>query len=404
MATLTVASAPKKEPAPKIVRQRLATEGSVEFELLCVIARPRLDLGRALQLLRAGIDFSELIRLAGVHGVRPQLIGSLHNLAWETVPAETRASLEIYRRFHGARALSLSEELCRVAAAFSDKGLPFAAFKGPVLAVQLYGDVARRDYTDLDVLVSAPEVDDAERLLEELGYRAADGGRAFRRAFLGYLRQCAFLHPDIDAAIDLHWDFSGVHVPFPLTPAEVWRDLDQVMIGSRAIPTVSGANLALLLAGHGTKEAWRCLGWICDFAMLLDRHPDLDWREIHRRARARGCGDALLLGAAMARQLLETPVPPVLGALIDGSGRVPVLAAHLAHQVRAGELEQLTEGNFTDFHLCDSKLGKLKALLRLVVTPTAGDYEAMKLPPALWSAYYATRPFRLAAKALAALR
>ena len=376
----------------------------VEFDLLCLIARPQPDLGRALQVLHTGVDFSELIRLAGVHGVRPQLIGSLHDLSWEMVPAATRTAFETHHRFHCARALSLSEELCRVAAAFSDKGFGFAAFKGPVLAAALYGDVSRRDYTDLDILVPAPQIDDAERLLEELGYRAADGGRAFRRAFLGYLRQCAFLHPDIDAAIDLHWDFSGIHVPFPLTPAEVWRDLDQVMIGTHAIPTVSGANLALLLAGHGTKEAWRCLGWICDFAMLLDRHPDLDWPEVHRRAKTRGCGDALLLGGAMARELLQTPVPPALGELISRSVRVPALAALLARQVRAGELEQLTDGNFTDFHLCDSKLGKLKALMRLVVTPTAGDYEAMKLPQALWSAYYATRPFRLAAKALSALR
>ena len=32
----------------------------------------------------------------------------------------------------------------------------------------------------------------------------------------------------------------------------------------------------------------------------------------------------------------------------------------------------------------------------LAFTPTAGDYEAMRLPPALWSAYYASRPCRLA--------
>ena len=37
-------------------------------------------------------------------------------------------------------------------------------------------------------------------------------------------------------------------------------------------------------------------------------------------------------------------------------------------------------------------------------TRTTGDYEAMKLPPALWPVYYATRPFRLAAKAVAAMR
>lgn len=378
--------------------------GSVEFELLCRIARPRPDLARAREVLRAGVDFSVLIELAAEHGVRPQLIGGLQALSWEAVPAAARDMLESYQRFHCARALSLAEELCRVAAAFAERGLRLAAFKGPALAVALYGDVSCREYTDLDILVPESRVDDSEWLLDALGYRGDAGDRAFRRAFLGYLRQCAFVHPGIDAAIDLHWDFSGIHVPFPLTPAEVWCDLAQVSIGDHAIPTISGANLALLLAGHGTKEAWRCLSWVCDFALLLDRHPEFDWAAIHRRARAQGCGDAVLLGCAMALELLETPVPPVLQGPIAASTRVRALAAFLAGELRRGLPLPAPERHFSDFHLCDSRLDKLKAVMRLVLTRTTGDYEAMKLPQALWSVYYATRPFRLAAKALAALR
>jgi hypothetical protein len=345
--------------------------GSVEFDLLCLVARPRPDLARAEEVLRAGVDFSELIRLAAVHGVRPQLMASFHRLPHEAVPAATRESLEFYHRFHCARALSLAEELCRVAAAFAARGIRFAAFKGPALAAALYGDVSCRDYTDPDIL---------------------------------YLRQCAFVHPGIDAAIDLHWDFTGAYMPFPLTPAEVWRDLAQVSIGDREISTVSGVNLALLLAGHGTKEAWRCLGWVCDFATLLDRHPELDWQEIHRRARAQGCGDAVLLACVMARELLDMPEPGALRGPIDESARVGALAALLTRQLREGRLESAKEQNFSDFHLCESRFDKLKAVTRLAVTRTTSDYEAMKLPPALWPVYYATRPFRLAAKAVAAMR
>lgn len=355
-------------------------------------------------MLRAGVDFSELIRLAARHGVRPQLMASLHRMPGEAVPAATRESLEFYHRFHCARALSLAEELCRVAAAFAENGIRFAAFKGPALAAALYGDVSCRDYTDLDILVPEDQVDAAERLLDSLGYRGDAGDHAFRRAFLGYLRQCAFVHPGIDAAIDLHWDFTGAYMPFPLTPAEVWRDLAHVSIGDHAIPTVSGVNLALLLAGHGTKEAWRCLGWVCDFAMLLDRHPELDWREIHRRARAQGCGDAVLLACVMARELLDMPVPGALRGPIDESARVGALATLLTRQLREGLLESAKEQNFSDFHLCESRFDKLKAVTRLAVTRTTSDYEAMKLPPALWPVYYATRPFRLAVKAVAAMR
>ncbi|MDI1266250.1 MAG: nucleotidyltransferase family protein [bacterium] len=377
--------------------------GSVEFDLLCLIACPNPALGQARQMLCGAVDFLELFRLAQYHGVRPQLIESLHKMAWETVPVSARTSFENFRRYHGAHALFVSEQLCRLAAKFSEAGLRFAAFKGPTLAKALYGDVSCREYVDLDVIVPEQQVDEAERLLGSLGYCAAAGDRSYRHAFLGYLRQYAFVHPGNGVAIDLHWNFTGIHVPFPLTPAEAWRDLGSVSIGNHAIPTVAGENLALLLAGHGTKEAWRCLGWVCDFSMLIDRHPDLDWRRIHERAKARRCGDAVLLACAMSQELLGTPVPRALLGLLEKSGRVHALVERLTRDLRKSPPDPAGQENFSDFHLCERRIDKLLGAIRLALTRTSGDYDMMKLPPALWSIYYATRPFRLGAKALANL-
>lgn len=377
---------------------------SVEFDLLCLAVRPKPDLGRVLQILQDGIDFTNLLDAAANHGVRPQLIRSLAELSWATVPAERRSALEFFLRRHSARMLLLSDELGRLAAAFAHDGIPFAAFKGAALATALYGDLSRREYNDIDIIVPEQRMDDAERIITSFGYRGAQGDRAFRRAFLNSQRQYAFHRVDREVVIDLHWAFSGAHLPFPLTPAEVWRDLDRVSIGDREIPTVSKENLALLLAGHGTKETWRSLSWVCDFAMLLERQPDLDWLAIHRRAKAHGCGNAVLLAGAMANELLETSLPPALRQLIDGSTHVSVLARRLSRRLREGLPESEMERNFSDFHLCDRRIDRLKGAIRLAVTPTSGDYEAMRLPPVLWPAYYVTRPFRLAAKALAALR
>ncbi len=379
------------------------TSGSVEFAFLCLIARPEPDLDRSRQILRAGINFPELFRLAEYHGVRPKLVESFHRLSWENVPAATRILFESFLRFHGARALFVSEELMRLSEVFSKAGLRFATFKGPALAVILHGDVARREYVDLDIIVPEQQIDDAERLLGSLGYAADGGTRAFRRTFLAHLRQYAFIHPHGDLAIDLHWSFTGTHVPFPLTSAEVWQDLGHVSIGNRVIPTVSTESLALLLAGHGTKEAWRCLGWVCDFATLVDRYPDLDWRRIHERATRQRCGDTVLLGCAMAWELLATPVPHALLNLLEGNLRVRALVARLTRSMMEGLPDSSGQENFSDLHLCERPIDKLKGALKLALIPTAGDYDAMKLPSALWPIYYVTRPFRLGAKALVAL-
>lgn len=371
-----------------------------EFEFLCSIARPLPSLERARALLASGIDFEELMRLAAQHAVRRQLLEALAALEWNGIPASLRRALERFAQEHLLRSLAFTEELCRVAQALEEAGVPFVAFKGVVLARTLYGDPAGREYNDIDIVVPHAHVNRAEDALATLGYRGIQGDRAFRTAFLSYLRQFELLSRDDRFAVDLHWAFSGAYLPFPLAPEEVWADGASIDLGGRRIPVLSPENLALLLAGHGTKEQWRSLEWIADFARLIERLDGLDWSAVHRRAVAQGCGGAVTLGAALVRDVLAMPLPAPLDALVAADGRAVRRAAALAHHLRLGLPEPESLPNFSDLGLCDRTRDRVRAVLGLTFTPTAGDYSAMKLPPSLWGLYRFTRPFRLAAKAV----
>jgi len=375
-------------------------EVGAEFDTLCLLVRPTPELGRAGAALRDGVDVAALCRLAADHRVRPRTIESLTLLPGFELPMPLRSSLETFRRLHSVRVLSLVQELRRVGTALKSRDVPFATFKGPALAARLYGDLAGREFNDIDLIVPRAHYERAEQALATLEYDGVQGDRAFRRAFLAHLRQCAFAHRDVDATIDLHWDFRGIHLPFPLAPEEIWGSLEPFAIADMTMPTIGGVNLALLLAGHGTKEAWRSLDWICDFAMLVDRCPDLDWLEIHRRAGRRRCGDTVLLACTLAEQLLGTALPAALVKPLAKNRRVPRLARALIDELRQGRSPaQLREG-VTDLDLCETAGARMKAVLTLAMAPTAGDYAAWPLPQPLWPLYRALRPFRLAAKAL----
>jgi hypothetical protein len=376
---------------------------SVEFDLLCAVVGPHPDLRLAREMLRGAIDFPALLELALEHRVRPRLLLGLSELSWEGVPAATRATLEDFRQRHVLRVLYLAEELGHLAEAFASGGIRFAAFKGAVLAVDLYGDLSQREYSDIDLVVPRSQVADAEAVLEKRGYVNRQGDRAFRKAFLAYQRQYSFIRTDIDAEIDLHWGFTIAQLPFPLRPDDVWSDLKSVRVGAHAISTLSDANLALLLAGHGTKEVWKTLGWICDFALLIDRRPDLDWAGLHERARRQGCGDTLLLGCALAAALLRTPVPRDLAGEMERSRRVRQITAAILTTLHGGLAAMSGRQNLKDLDLCDRRWDRLKAVIGIALTPTPGDYRALPLPPPLWRAYYLLRPVRLGAKAFAAL-
>ena len=172
------------------------------FDLLCAIVRPRPDLERAREILQEGVDIDVLFCLATHHAVRPHL-GPLVALGLAPAPAQAlREKLGGFEREHVARSLAMVAELVRVIDAFGRAAIPVVAFKGPVLAQQLYGGLVHREYADLDLLVPPDRAAAAQALLATLGYRNAQGDPAFVRAFLGAQRQVALERPGLDGAID----------------------------------------------------------------------------------------------------------------------------------------------------------------------------------------------------------
>jgi hypothetical protein len=378
--------------------------GSAEFELLRLACRPTPGPARIRDLLTEGFDGDLLIELAARHGVRPLLVRCLSQLSWQSVPAGTRQALEAFQYHQQLRALAIADELLKIVAAFAAARIPVATFKGPVLALQLYGDLALREYSDVDLVVPPRHASKAEQVLAEMGYRNGQGERAFRHAFLRHQRQYAFARDGLDAGIDLHWGFCPDPLPFPVGAEEIWPALRFLELGGRRIPTLADEELALLLAGHGTKEAWRSLIWVSDFARLVERAAGLDWRRVHRRARQRGCGDTVLLACAIAAALLDTQVPQALSGEVSGSARVQSLSARLIARMRSSSPREAEPGHLVDGLLCDRRSDLWKAWIKVVLTPSPGDYAALPLPPNMWGVYCLTRPFRLASRVFSGAR
>jgi hypothetical protein len=377
-----------------------------EFDLLCLAARPRPDYARVAAVLGTGLEWCRLLSLAEAHCVRPQLIRALRDLDWISVPPEARQSLSGFLRLHKARSLFFAGQLVQVADQFSQRAIPFATFKGPSLAAAVYGDLSLREYNDIDIIVQKKHVAQAEEILGCLGYKSVAGSSAFRRAFLSYQGQFALLREMRESpklAIDLHWDFACAHVPFPLSPREIWSNLEKADIGGRAVPTLGRSDLALFLAGHGTKEGWRCLGWVCDFAMFIETHPDLDWTRLLERARQRGSGRSLLLGCQLAAQLLGTRVKGDLLRFGENNAQFRLAAETVVRRIDRGFPARSSEHVLGDFELCQNWVQRTRFIGRLLFTRTAGDYISLPLPRPLWRVYHLTRPFRLAGKAITSL-
>ena len=375
-----------------------SAQATTEFGILCLVARKSQDFIQLANALKRDIDWNALLNLAAAHAVRPQLIQALLKLDWIGVPAETKLSLLNFLRLHKARSLFVAGELMRVSDELSQKGIPFATFKGPALAAGLYGDLSLREYNDIDLIVEWQQVARTESVLSSLGYQAVHGA-VFRDAFLSYQRQFAFVREAPSLAIDLHWDFTASHIPFPISPAEIWSNLEEVDIGSRKVPTLGKNDLALFLAGHGAKEGWRCLSWVSDFAMFIEKHPGLDWDHFLVQAQRRGCGQSVLVGCQLAAQMLGARVKIDLNKFAGNKERCLFMTETVLHRVCSELPAASLDRELGDLELCENWLQKARAVGKLLITRTVSDYTSMPLPRSLWRIYHVTRPFRLAGKA-----
>lgn len=367
-----------------------------EFQLLLCCARSRPDAGSVRDLVSKGIDWQLLLNLASQHCVRPILLQSLKCVCWDSVPKEIKLELMMFNRANAQKNLLFTRELLQLIDLFNKNAIPIAAFKGPILSRIVYGDISLREFSDLDVIVAKDNLSKAQDILLARGYQADFTDRDFRAAFQSYQGQYAFRHGNTGIAVDLHWRLSGAAVP--LTLAAIWPRLEQVTIAGRTVFTLSQDDLALFLAEHGTKEGWRSLIWVCDFAEVVRKYKDIDWGAVLDRAQRRNSSRSLLLAIALASTLLDAPAPVALIARAHKNSAV----RKLAEKAQLGMLRSAQEPETAEFlrrlTTSDRLTNRLWTVAALLATRTVSDYQAMPLPKILWGTYYLTRPFRLAIK------
>jgi hypothetical protein len=370
-----------------------------EFQLLLSCARSEPDSGSIKERVNKNLNWRKLLDLAEHHGVRPMLRQSLKAVCWDYVPQETRIELERFYKTNAQRSLLFVGELLRLFAEFAHACIPAATFKGIILAESIYGDLSLREFSDLDIIVHDADASKVEDILASAGYIPDFPDRDFRSAFLAYQGQYAFRNKRTGFSVDLHWRLASKGEAFLVRSEDVWSRLEQVAICGRMVPSLAHDDLTLLLAAHGTKEGWRFLKWVCDFAEILRKCRNIDWVTVLARAERSYCSRPLQLAMFLASTLLDAPAPQ---QLIDKAQENPAVRA-LAEKARGRLLCSGPTGELIDFlnglNTHDRMRHRLLPVATLLTTRTVGDYKAMPLPKSLWGAYYVTRPFRLAAKA-----
>jgi hypothetical protein len=346
-----------------------------------------------------GLDWPLLVRTALAHAVGPLV--EWHVRGTKNVPAAVREELSERFRDNALYSLVLAGELVRLARFFAEDGIRILPFKGPTLAARAYGNLALRDFVDLDLLLAPSDVARARKLLASAGYHCKlPLPPAQEEAYLASIGQMPFVRESPRILVELHARLMPRDFHFPLTLEHLLPRRQPVVLAGQEVFTLGDEDLLVVLCAHGGKHGWASLGWIADVAALVRACPALDWEKVLTTARALRSERILSLGILLAHDLLAAPPPPEFLRRARASSAVRGLAGRVYQQ-----LFREADGRPQGFQQARFQLGLrerpgdgLRYAASLALTPTVADWTAMQLPSALSFLYQLFRPFRLAAK------
>ncbi len=385
-----------------------------EIELLLCCTRTHIDSETAERIntiLQQNIDWTLLIEIATYHGTIPLLYQSLNTTVKEAIPQTVLTQLRNRYHANASRNLFLSHELVKILKLFEANKIPAIPFKGLVLAASVYGNLAMRQFSDLDILVRQQDIAKAQELLIAQKYQ-------LEADYYGW--QHNFVHsqkPEI--VVDIHTELTPLsYFPFKLPDFEtLWQRSRSLSLNGESIIDLSFDDLLIILAvqvARAVNEGRESLVQICDLAELLRIQQTLDWEELLQKVNNLELKRPFFISLLIVNTLLNTPLPDQLKQAIQQQIQIDPTIVIYAVRMQKQLFTEVKTPRFIKLffqHLMiDGPLSRMPVRVylvwqflsfttRLVITNSnEADREVLPLPSGLSFLYYLIRPIRLVSR------
>ncbi|PSB07017.1 hypothetical protein C7B62_21155 [Pleurocapsa sp. CCALA 161] len=385
---------------------------NLEIELILCCARTKLDecfTSNIKALLEKKLDWHYLLKVAAEQGIVPLVYYNLNRTFPQQVPVEILTQLHQHFQANVQRNLLLTAELIKILKVLEDNKVEAITFKGPTLAIKAYGQLALRQFCDLDVFIEEKNSLEVVNLLVSLGYQLPSPiAQLARHPYMTYQefleseetqKKYELFHAQKNIVIDLQWSLTERRINrfFPVNFQHISSNSSSIYLGATEIKQFSSEDMLLYLCFHGSKHCWSELKWICDVAEFIQSNLEIDWQLISLRAKEWKVERMLSLGLCLVENILKIELSETIKQNIE----IDEVVIALANKVKRGIFEcSLTEKEKIDFRF---KLRKQLSeqifyFLDILFTPTAKEWNFLPftLPKSLSFLYRLVRPYRLA--------
>ena len=372
----------------------------------CRTSVPKAVSARISAALRESIDWTFTFNVARRNAVLPLLGRTLTRDFIEQLPTDISRTIESEQERHLCHNLFLTGKLIETVKFFRENGVNVLPFKGPLLAVEAYGDPSYRMFNDLDVLVQPKQFRKAVDLLTKNGWKplTSVGWLTKRNWNISRKKDIYFVSPQRNLNLELHWKLSGSHFGLPKEINMLWERLDAITLAGAELPALGLYDLLIYLCLHGSRHSWERFGWICDVHQLLLSKTSIDWDRLFVEAKSLGSEKVVALGLKLVKDFFEFEIPDGRWTMAVNDPIFAEMSREIKGRLFSEELSHIPIGNrYTDhLRLKERSFDRLKLhfhylawYTRIILTPNEADRNVLALPHALEPLHYLTRPLRL---------
>jgi len=292
------------------------------------------------------------------------------NFPTELIPVDVRNRLrDAYRNF-ATRNTSLFFDALKVLKSLADNQLPVIALKGLSLAKNIYGDIALRPMSDMDLLVKEEDLVRAGRILLTIGYKQ------YFPAWESMLKTFHNLPPFTNksgAMIELHWNIVTPDSPIKVDLDGLWERACLIKVDNVEVRAFSPEDLFLHLCIHACFHLQTGIDLIplCDMAGLIKTSADkIDWQIVVDRATRWGGQKCVYLMLLLVRELLGAAPPDKIMSEIKPDDYQSVFFDEALEQIfdvdvsPSGQLIVVRIGQLSKIKKVKGIKGKVLALLK----------------------------------------
>jgi hypothetical protein len=280
----------------------------IEVELLRYCLHTHITPTTAARIktqLNQDIDWTYLIDTAYHHGLMPLLYHNLNTTCPDAVPPATLDRLRENFYANSLRNLSRTQELLKLLDLFHTHDIPAIPYKGAILAASVYGNLALRQFADLDILVHEQDFPKVEELLLSQKYQP----------HVTWDWEQSFVNSNSTIEIDIHKAITPPYFPFPLDFDHLWQRTQPLSLVGTTVVSFCPEDLLLILCIQIAKDCCENQGQleqlikVCDIAQVIRTYPNLNWQTLIETARRLGSLRMLYFGLLLASNLLDITIP-----------------------------------------------------------------------------------------------